>query len=321
MNDLNDLLYFARIVEHGSLSAASAALGVAKSVLSQHLTRLERELGVRLIHRTTRRLQVTDVGHRYYQRCRAVLAEVERARGVIDAARATPSGIVRLTSPLNFAQLFLAPVLADFMAAHPEVDVVLDITNREVDLVAEGYDLALRIAPDIRASTHAVRSFRLPRHLLVASRGFVQARGLPRDPNDLQRWPSLSGLLGERLAGRHAWTLTGPDGSTRTILHTPRLVSEDIIVVKQAVLADCGIAELPRLSCRDELADGRLVELLPGWQLRETNLYAVFAARAGLAPAVRCFIDYLAQRIESSLDLANTGAMRLSLEPRAGGRG
>jgi len=204
VNDLNNILYFAKIVEHGSLSAASDALGVAKSVLSQHLARLEADLGVRLIQRTTRKLQITDVGLRYYQRCRAVLAEVARASTVIDDARGTPRGVVRLTSPVNFAQAILAPVLADFMVEYPDVEVALDITNREVDLIAEGYDVALRIALGMRASTLVVRSFLLKRHVLVASPAYLERNGVPRVPDDLRTAVSLGGLLGISRGGRHA---------------------------------------------------------------------------------------------------------------------
>jgi len=315
VNDLNNILYFAKIVEHGSLSAASDALGVAKSVLSQHLARLESDLGVRLIQRTTRKLQITDVGLRYYQRCRAVLAEVARASTVIDDARGTPRGTVRLTSPVNFAQGILAPVLADFMLEYPEVEVALDITNREIDLIAEGYDVALRIAPGMRASSLVVRSFLLKQHMLVAGRRYVDRHGLPRTPDDLRALASVGGLHGSVRGGRHAWRLTHASGEVRIVSYSPRLVTEDILVLKQAALAGCGIAELPPISCRDELADGSLVQLLPDWSLPDMSLYAVFPSRKGLTPAVRCFIDYLTENLRPALDIVSSGTMRFSMVP------
>jgi DNA-binding transcriptional LysR family regulator len=316
MNDLNNILYFAKIVEHGSLSAASDALGVAKSVLSQHLARLEADLGVRLIQRTTRKLQITDVGLRYYQRCRAVLAEVARANKLIDDARATPRGSVRLTSPVNFAQAILAPVLANFMVEHPEVEIALDITNREVDLIAEGYDIALRIAPVMRASTLIVRSFLLKRHTLVASPAFIERHGEPRVPEDLRGLASVGGLHGLARGDRHVWRLTGTDGGVRVVPHTPRLVTEDVIVLKQVALAGCGIVELPPICCHDELADGSLVRLLPDWSLPDMNLHAVFPSRKGLTPAVRCFIDYLSLHLRDALDTAIASTMRFSMVPQ-----
>lgn len=304
MNDLNDLFYFAKIVEHGSLSAASAELGVAKSVLSEHLSRLEARLGVRLLQRNTRRLQITDVGARYYQRCRAVLVEVERANSVIDDARGTPRGVVRVTSPVNFAQTILAPLLVDFMLAYPEVEVVLDMTNREVDVIADGYDVALRIAPGIRASSLAVRSFVLRRHLLVASPGWIERHGLPRRPEDLRGAAGLGGLLDLGRGNRHGWRLSDPAGDVHEIAFAPRLITEDIVVIKEAALGGCGVAELPVSMCRAEIAEGRLVVLLPEWSLPEMTLYAVFASRKGLAPAVRCFIDYLSEHLHGALDQA-----------------
>lgn len=322
MNDLNDLFYFAKIVEHGSLSAAGASLGVAKSVLSEHLARLEAHLGVRLLQRDTRKLQITEVGARYYQRCRAVLAEVERANSVIDDARGTPRGIVRVTSPVNFAQTILAPLLADFMVDYPEVEVVLEMTNREVDLIAEGHDVALRIAPGIRASSLAVRSFVLRRHLLVASPEYVARHGLPRVPEDLRGAAGLGGLLDLGRGNRHGWKLTSPRGEVREIAFSPRLVTEDIIVIKQAALRGCGIAELPVMMCREEVDDGRFVVLLPDWLLPEMTLYAVFASRKGLPPAVRCFIDYISERLRDALDsvLAGVPAGRGNARRARGGK-
>lgn len=316
MHDLNNLFYFAKIVEHGSLSAAAEALGVAKSVLSQHLARLESDLGVRLIHRTTRKLQITELGLRYYRRCRAVLAEAARANEVIDDARDAPHGVVRLTSPVNFAQGILAPLLADFMRTYPEVDVVLDITNREVDLISEGYDLALRIAPDMRSSSQVVRSFHLNRHILVVGRALLDQRGVPHDPRELRDWPSVAGLHAR--AGRHVWNLAREDGSACAVTHHPRLVTEDVFVLRQAALAGCGVAELPRICCRDELADGSLVQILPDWLLPQMYLHAVFASRHGMTSALRCFIDYLAANMEKLLDSASGSTLRISLVPHEG---
>lgn len=313
MHDLNNILYFAKIVEHGSFSAASDALGVAKSVLSQHLARLEADLGVRLIQRTTRKLQITDVGMRYYQRCRIVLSEIERAGSVIDEARETPRGTVRLTCPVNFAQVILAPVLADFLVGHPQVEVALDITNREIDLIAEGYDLALRIATQIRASTQVVRSFQLKPHLLLASRGLLDVHGTPADPEALRRFPSLAGTHGALRNGRHLWQLTHAGGSTRSIVHSPRLLTEELMVLKEAAIAGCGIVELPAACCRDELADGSLVPLLPQWTLPPMHLHAVFPSRSGLTPAVRGFIDFLSLRMSEVLDSDRLNSLRVEM--------
>jgi DNA-binding transcriptional LysR family regulator len=297
MTDLNNILYFAKIVEQGSLSAAANELGVVKSVLSQHLARLEADLGVRLIHRTTRKLQVTDIGLRYYERCRAVLAEVDEANNVIDQVREVPRGRVRVVCPLNFAQVFIAPLMAEFMARHDEVEVVLKHSNDDIDLIAEGYDLALRVVPCLKSSSLIVRSLAITRHILVASQGFVQRHGYPRIPADLDRLPSVGGALPVAPGGRYQWQFGGC-GETQTITFHPRLINEDLFVLKEAALADVGMADLPRSMCVDELASGRLVELLPQWQLPEMSLYAVYPSRTGVTLAVRTLIDYLAAKLQ-----------------------
>ena len=313
VNDLNDIFYFAKIVEHGSLSAASVELGVAKSLLSKHLARLEHDLGVRLAQRTTRKLQITEVGMRFYQRCQGALAEIARAGSVIDEALESPRGTIRMTSPVNFAHGIMAPLLADFMLDYPDVKVVLDVTNREVDMIADGYDLALRIVPDVRNSTLVARSFRLARHLLVASPALLERLGTPATPQDLRAMPSVGGLIGNERGQRHAWTLRSASGDVHSIVHNPRLLAEDVFVVKRAVVAGCGIADLPPATCRDELLDGTLVRVLPDWSLPEMNLYAMFPSRQGLTPAVRCFLDYLGQHLRPVLDDIISGTLRLSV--------
>lgn len=313
VKDLNNLVYFTKIVEHGSLSAASRVLGVAKSVLSQHLAKLELDLGVRLIERSTRRLRITELGLRYYDCCVDVLRQISLADRLIDDARTAPQGLVRMTSPINFSQMILAPLLADFMIDNPQVEVFLDATNREVDLIAEGYDLALNISSRVRVSSQIVRSFPVPRHLLVASTGFIEEHGLPARPEDLRGLPSVGGSQGIAGGGRQAWDLENAHGDTRSILHRPRLLTEDLLVRKRAALAGCGIAELPPVSCREELIDGSLVCLLPDWNLPEMHLHMIFNAREGLPHAVRRLIDYLCGRLEHTLDDSSLGAMRSSM--------
>ncbi len=313
VQDLNNLLYFARIVEYGSLSRASAELGVSKSVLSEHLARLEQDLGVRLIQRSTRRMQITELGRRYYRRCRAVLLEAERADRVIEEAHATPRGSVRMVAPINFAQGFLASVLADFMVEYPAVEVLLEITNREVDLIAGGYDVVLRIAPVLRSSSLVVRTARVARHILVASPALLAGRDVASHPQELSGWPSVAGVHGVAPGTRHVWELSGPDGESLQLAHAPRFLSEDIFVLKHAAIAGCGIAELPPVCCRDELESGALLRVLPAWSLPQMHLHMMFASRDGLSPAVRCCVDYLSEHLLPGLEVSSIGRMRVSL--------
>jgi DNA-binding transcriptional LysR family regulator len=312
------MYYFAKIVEHGSLSAAGAALGIGKSVLSQHLSKLEAELGVRLIQRSTRRLQVTEIGQRYYERCRAVVAEFENAKRVIEDARGVPRGRVRVSCPINFSQYVLAGAIAGFMADHPDIEVTLDSSNRDIDVLADGYDLVFRVGTDMKSSNLIVRSVAVTRHWLLASPGLIERCGAPRDPDDLKTLPSVGGIFPVEDGARHRWRLEGPRGQRRTVAYRPRLVSEDLLALKEAVLAGCGVADLPPTIFEREIADGRLVRLLPKWQLPEVSIYAIYPSRRGLPLAVRMLVDHLMAHLNRwhRLHMAAHGSKRQQSLPR-----
>jgi DNA-binding transcriptional LysR family regulator len=315
-NDLNDLYYFAKIVEHGSLSAAGAALGVAKSVLSQHLTKLEAELGVRLIQRSTRRLQITEVGQRYYERCRAVVADFESAKRVVEDARGVPRGRVRVSCPINFSQVFAAGAIVRFMADHPHIEVTLDLSNRDIDVLADGYDLVLRVGTNMKSSNLIVRSLAVTRHWLLAGPALIARCGAPQAPDDLKTLPSVGGIFPVENGARHLWHLEGPRGQRRTIAYRPRLVSEDLFVLREAVLAGCGVADLPPSIFNNEIADGRLVRLLPKWQLPEVSIYAMYPSRHGLPLAVRMLVDHLMVNLERWHGLHMVNSLQINDEKR-----
>jgi DNA-binding transcriptional LysR family regulator len=292
-NDLNDLYYFAKIVEHRSLSAAGAALGIPKSVLSQHLTKLEAELGVRLIQRSTRRLQITEIGQRYYERCRAVVAECEKAKKVIEDVSGTPRGRVRVSCPINFVQIVAAGAIVEFIANYPDIEVTLDVSNRDVDVLADGYDFVVRVGTNIKSSNLIVRALAVTRHWFLASPALIARCGVPEVPDDLKTLPSVGGIFPVEHGARHLWRLEGPTGERRTIAYRPRLVSEDLVVLREAVLAGYGIADLPPSIFKSEIVDGRLIRLLPKWQLPEVSTYAMYPSRQGLPVAVRLLMDHV----------------------------
>jgi DNA-binding transcriptional LysR family regulator len=320
MKDLNNVFYFAKIVEHGSLSAASESLGVAKSMLSQHLSKLEKELGVQLIKRTTRTLQVTDIGVRYYEQCLVILKEMERASSMIDDVRTLPSGKLRISSPLNFAQVILEPALTAFMKEYPNVDVVLEISNRATALTAENYDFALHIGPDIRSSNLIIRSFTFERDRLVASPELLSRSGKLRGPADLKPLPSVGGALPPEQRGRYVWNLTDSSGQLCSVPHHPRLITEDLWVLKQSAIAGCGVAALPPLMCRDAIDDGRLIHILPHWLLPAQKLHAVYHSRRGLSLAARTLIDFVARHVHAWLRTALDETMQLHTQPVSKGK-
>jgi len=315
MQDLNDIYYFVQVVELGTFTAASKALGVAKSQLSFRVARLEANLGVRLIQRTTRRSHITDIGRRYYEECRALLAAAEQAQSVIDDAQAAPRGRIHVACPVMFAQLLLAPVLTAYLKRYPDVQVDLENCNHQVDVVAGGYDIAFRVRESVKDSSLVMRSFGMDPHILVASAGLLERHALPRKPKDLARLPSVGVFNAE---GRHFWRLTGPGRQAQAVEYHPRLVTDDLQVLYQAVIGGVGMALLPQFICREPIARGELVQLLPDWSLPPGNVHAVYPSRHGHTPAMRSFIEFTAQHLPQVLREAQRGTLSGGVRPHPG---
>lgn len=293
MQDLNDLFYFAQVVEHGGYSAAARALGMPKSRLSRRVIALEERLGVRLLQRTSRRLSVTEIGQEFHRHCLAMLVEANAAQEAIDRSRSGPQGIVRVSAPAALVCFEVGPMIARFMAANPRVVVELESTSRRVDVVGEGIDVALRVRfPPLEPTDLVMRQLAESPQRLVGHPGLFAESGMPRVPADLGAYPSLD-LAGS--TSRHTWELTGPDGTKARIGHHPRLVTDDLAQLFHAALEGVGIVRLPSMVADEALADGRLVEVLPGWSLQSWIVHAVFASRRGLLPSVRGLIDFLVE--------------------------
>jgi DNA-binding transcriptional LysR family regulator len=294
MLDLNDLYYFAQVVEHNGFAPAGRALGEPKSKLSRRIAALEERLGVRLIQRSTRRFSVTEIGQTYYEHCKAMLVQAVAAEDAINNVRAEPAGTIRLTCPVTLLHVHVGGMLADFMALYPRVGIHLEATNRRVDPVAEAIDVAVRVRPPpLEDSDLVLRVLADRRQCLIASPALVKEFGTPRAPADLHAWPSLG--LGS-LHQEHIWQLFGPDGAQASLRHTPRFTTTDMISLRAAALAGIGVVQLPLLMVHEQIASGALVHLLPDWAPRREIVHVVFPSRRGLLPAVRMLIDYLAER-------------------------
>lgn len=312
MQDLTDIYYFVQVVELGSFTAASKALGVAKSQLSFRVARLETSLGVRLIQRTTRRSHVSEIGRRYYEQCRLLLAAAEQTQRVIDDAQAAPRGRIHVACPVLFAQLLLAPILVDFLKQHPDVQVDLDICHHQVDVIAGGYDIAFRVRDSVKDSSLVMRSYGMDPQMLVASPELLQRHGHPIQPADLKRLPSVGVISAE---GRHFWQLQAGDGRTQQIEHHPSLISDDLQVLYQAVIGGIGMAQLPEFVCREPIAECRLIPLLPAWSLPAGNVHAVYPSRLGHTPALRSFIDFVGQHMPQVLRRTQLGMLAENVKP------
>lgn len=296
MQDLNDLYYFVRVVDHGGFAPAGRALGLPKSKLSRRIALLEDRLGVRLIQRSTRRFAVTELGQTYYTHARAMLVEAEAAEDAIRRAQAEPRGVVRMSCPVTLLEASVGPMLAAFLQAYPQVELHLDATNRRVDVIGEGMDLAIRVRPPpLEDSELVLRVLAERRQCLVASPALLAAMGTPATPAELMRLPSMDLGLPQN---QHIWDLHGPDGTHVAIHHQPRLVTRGMSTLRDAALAGVGIVQLPKLLTGGYLQRGELVHVLPGWAPRSELIHVVYPSRRGLLPAVRALIDDLAARFE-----------------------
>lgn len=291
MHDLNDLLYFARVVEHRGFAAAGRAIGVPKSRLSRRIAALEAKLGTRLLHRSTRQFAVTELGEVFYRHCRAIVDEAVAATETIDRHLAEPQGTVRITCPVLLAQGPVTPIVTRFLATHPRVAVHFDATNRRVDVIREGVDVAIRVRPlPLDDSDLVVRMLADDHALLVASPACLHRIGRPSSPETLAAVETLDMTR----TGDHVWRLSNAAGEFEVVRHVPRLVTDEMTTLRQAAIEGLGLVVLPYVLIAQDLADGRLERVLPDWSMPSAVIHAVLASRRGLRPAVRLFVDFLA---------------------------
>lgn len=292
MQDLNDLYYFTRVVEHGGYAAAGRALGIPKSKLSRRILELEERLGVRLLQRSTRKLTVTEIGQEYYRHCVAMLVEAEAAQEAIDRSRSGPQGLLRVSCPPALVCFSIGPLIARFLAANPRVTIELESTSRRVDVIGEGIDVAIRVRfPPFEDSDLAMRVLGESPQRIVASAKLIASLPAPLNPADLAALPSLG--LGP-LHREHVWHLRGPEQASVRIPYVPRLVTDDMSQLLYAATEGVGVVQLPDIVADEALRAGTLVKLLPDWTPAAGTVQAIFASRRGLLPSVRALIDFLA---------------------------
>lgn len=296
MKDLNDLYYYVQVVDHGGFAPAGRALGMPKSKLSRRIAQLEERLGTRLIQRSTRRFAVTETGQTYYGHCKAMLVEADAADEAIALTHAEPRGIVRMTCPVALLDARIADMLAAFMAAYPRVEIHLEETNRRVDVVGEGIDVAIRVRPPPLEDSDLVMRMLAERGQCLVACPQLLTGGIPQVPADLAGLPSMDLGLPQH---EHVWHLIGPDGTQAAIRHRPLLVTRGMLALRAAALAGVGVVQLPSMMVREQIARGELVHVIPGWAPRREIIHAVFASRRGLLPAVRALLDFLAERFEA----------------------
>jgi len=294
MRDLNDLNLYAAVVTNGGFSAAGRALNTPKSRISRRVAALEEQLGVRLVERTTRRFKITEIGQDVYRHARAALSEAEAIDDVVSRLKAEPQGLVRIGCPFGVDRV-LGAVLPEFLKRHPKLRVQLVVTNRRVDIIDEGVDLAIRVREKLDSDADLqVRILGPTVAELVASADYVAANGLPETPEDLPRFATLSHT--ER-PGLDRWSFEGANGQRVEVAHEPRMSANSWAMIRQAAIGGMGIALLPEYLSREPLESGQLVHVLPGWATPQGILHLVFTSRRGLLPGVRAMIDFTAQAL------------------------
>ena len=313
MHDLNDLYYFAMVVDHSGFAAAERALGIPKSRLSRRISQLENELGVRLLQRSTRRFAVTDVGQAVYRHAQTMLAEAQAAREVVDRLSAEPRGLVRASVPVSIAQQNMPRLLPEFLARYPEVRVSLQVSNRRVDIINEGIDVALRVRTKLDDDGSLVmRSFGMVQELLVASPGYLKRMGEPAAPEELGEHVTMT-MSDDDI--RQRWELHGPDDEVRRIDLKPRVSGFDFPMLMELAVQGVGITLLPETICAEAVRSGQLKVVLPQWRLPQGITHAVFASRRGMLPAVRVFIDFLAEKLPPMIESARLGCSEINGKP------
>ena len=286
--DLNQILVFTKVVEAGSFIGASRALAMPKSTVSRKVSELEERLGARLLQRTTRKLSLTEVGQVFYRHAARVVAEAEAAELAVGQMQEVPRGLLRVTTPLSFG--YLGPIVASFLARYPDVQVEMVCADRVVDLIQEGFDVAVR-AGHLADSALIARSLGVLESYVVASPAFLEKHGSPKEPQDLERFDCVAFA-----ANRTSWKLHR-NGKVLAVNVKARFTVNDFDFLDEAALAGLGIAMLPVFRCIEHLRSGKLERVLPDWCSPETPVHAVYPSTRHLSPKVQAFLDHLRDRM------------------------
>ena len=292
MDRLAALEAFARVAETGSFSAAARGLNLSKSLISRQVSALEAELGARLISRTTRSLTLTEAGRGYYEQVTRILAQMEEADLSVSQLQATPRGRLRVNAPMSFSLLRLAPALPDFLALYPEIEVDMVMNDRRVDLMEEGFDLAIRIGR-LADSSLVARKLGAMQRYIVASPAYLAERGTPKVPADLRHHACLCYSNADTI---DEWRFCEPDGRPISIEVKGRVRANNGDLLRIAALRGLGFVDLPNFLVAGDIESGALVPVLQDYVKQDGGVYAVYPHARYLPPKIRVFIDFLAER-------------------------
>lgn len=288
MDKYQEMRVFSAVIEASSFVAAAESLSISKAAVSRYVSELEQRLGVRLMHRTTRKLSLTPEGEVFLARCREILSSIDASEAEVSTRSVTVSGLLKVSAPLSFGIRHLAPLWSEFLDLHPQVSLDVQLSDRVIDLVDEGFDLAIRVGK-LEDSTLISRKLASTRLVLCAAPGYLKRRGTPQHPSELDQHDLLAYSL---LATGDQWQLDGPHGSVRVKVR-PRMWSNNGDSCIAACVQGAGIQLQPTFLIHEELRRGELVEILPDYRAAELGIYAVYPSRQFVLPKVRAAIEFL----------------------------
>jgi DNA-binding transcriptional LysR family regulator len=286
---LDGLIVFVEVVEGGGFTAAARNLDHSVSFVSKEIARLEDRLGVRLLNRTTRSVIPTDIGRVYYERCRQIIADARDAERGITESHAKPQGLLNISAPVSFGLAYLNDVLPEFLADYPEITLNVEMSDRLVDVIAEGFDVVIR-AGYLKDSNLIARRLMRSRLLTVASPEYLAREGTPLTPAELPEHACIAFTY--KQVTTH-WEYLDPDGGSIGVTVDPRAVCNNAETEIALVAAGAGITRMPSFICHREVEDGRLIPILERYETPPIGVYAVYPHRAHLSAKVRVFVDFL----------------------------
>jgi DNA-binding transcriptional LysR family regulator len=327
--DLNQLVIFAKVVETGSFTAAGRQLGLPKSTVSRKIAQLEERFGVQLLVRTTRKLAMTEIGVAFYERCSRISAQVDEVERAFDELHGEPSGVLRVAVPHELGSVVSSELIGEFLLAHGQVGVELELTGRSVEALDQGFDLALAVETMTNSGLLGVELGPIERRL-VASPEYLERRGVPKTPTQLERHDLCVGVgratptlphatrsiespgRAERRDSpyRASFELFGPNLASVMISNRARLTVNDDLALREAALSGIGIALLPVLACRRELEAGRLCVVLDEWAPSVTRMYAVYPNAHHFAAKLRAFVEFMRERLGPWAGGSSTNAVQ-----------
>lgn len=291
---LDGMVVYVTVVELGSFSSAAERLGHSPSFISKEISKLEKRLGVRLLNRTTRSLTLTDAGLTYFERCRQIVIDAENAEFAMGALQETPKGVLKISAPISMGSVHLEQLLTEFLKTYPEVDLDIHYSQRKVDVVAEGFDLAIR-AGTLKESNLIAKKVGVAKGVFIASPDYIAKHGEPKSMDELQHHRVISYA---NVGTPKYWEVTDKHGKSHSAHVNPRIItnSSDFEVV--ATCAGLGITRLPAHLCLDELKSGQLIEILKDIELDDIGIYVVYPHRQYLSAKVKVFIEFMQQHLK-----------------------